>query len=127
MNMFLFVSNDKYELPLAVCDSTTELAECLGLKKTTVSSQMCRAVSGKSKYASRYVRVAFEPEGKHFSGRLLYRIRRLRKMQIQRLAEEMHITVNQLMAWESGKTEPDVGRLLELAEVLGTDADSFFE
>jgi len=36
MTLWLKVTNDKYELPLAVADTKRELAEMLGLKKISI-------------------------------------------------------------------------------------------
>ena len=40
--VYMYVSDDEYELPLAVADSSKELAEILGIKKNTVEVMLCR-------------------------------------------------------------------------------------
>lgn len=39
--LFMATTKDKYELPIAVADSTKELAEMLGMNHKTVSMYMC--------------------------------------------------------------------------------------
>ena len=39
--LYIATTNDRYELPIAVADSTKELAEMLGMKHNTVSIYMC--------------------------------------------------------------------------------------
>lgn len=43
--LFIATTKDKYELPIAVADSTKELAEMLGLEHKTVSMYMCNCNS----------------------------------------------------------------------------------
>lgn len=47
MNLYLAVTADRYELPLAVADSAGELARILGITSNQVSSAVCRQLSGK--------------------------------------------------------------------------------
>ena len=46
MKLFMKTTTDKYELPLAVADSTKELASMLHLTNGSVASAMSRGVSG---------------------------------------------------------------------------------
>ena len=41
--LYIATTKDKYELPIAVADSTKELAEMLGLDHKTVSMYMCES------------------------------------------------------------------------------------
>lgn len=42
MRLYLLVTADKYELPLAVCDSTGEVAEILGRSRGDILSTISR-------------------------------------------------------------------------------------
>lgn len=46
--LFVATTKDKYELPIAVADSTKELAELLGMEHKTVSMYMCKSNSHRS-------------------------------------------------------------------------------
>ena len=127
MNMYIYVSRDRYELPLAVCDSSRELAQFLGLRPETVSSDMSRSRHGKSAYRTRFREVAFEPQGKRFSGQRLQELMEKSSMTRDELACMLQAKRTLVMAWERGKSEPDVGKLLDIADVFGVDADQFFE
>lgn len=54
--LYLLVSSDKYELPLAVADSSEELAEMLGVRRNTIDSIICHARDGRRK-RSKYCKV----------------------------------------------------------------------
>lgn len=58
MTVWLYVTNDKYELPLAVADSLSILARKLGVSTNTIHSAMshCR----KKGYKCRYVKVVID-------------------------------------------------------------------
>lgn len=43
MTLWMKVTMDKYELPLAVADSSRELARCLGVSASTVASVVSNA------------------------------------------------------------------------------------
>ena len=47
--LYLAVTNDKYELPIAVADSASELAKILGIERQTVFVNLCRPAKNKSK------------------------------------------------------------------------------
>ena len=49
MVLWLKVTNDKYELPMAVAESSKELEQMLGLSKRTVSKQVRNAERTKRK------------------------------------------------------------------------------
>ena len=55
MKLYIKVSNDKYELPIAVADSPAELAAALGVKRESILSMLTRQVGG-------YHRVEIEPD-----------------------------------------------------------------
>lgn len=44
--LFLKVTKDKYELPLAVADSQRELARMLGIHQSTIARSLIRAKKG---------------------------------------------------------------------------------
>lgn len=49
MKLYLAVTPDKYELPLAVCDTAEELAKLFGLRKNVVQSAISKNLSGRNK------------------------------------------------------------------------------
>lgn len=58
MHVWLEVTKDKYELPLAISDTARELAEIVGVSKNTILSTRCHAMSGKGKWKnSKYIMV----------------------------------------------------------------------
>lgn len=56
--LYMLVTNDEYELPLAVADSLAEIAKIAGIKKYSVASLISRSISNKKRCP--YVRVEFE-------------------------------------------------------------------
>ena len=60
MTLWMLVTNDKYELPIAVADSAADLARMLGINANTIYSAVCR--TDKLGYWSRYVRVEVEDD-----------------------------------------------------------------
>lgn len=46
MKVYMKVTGDKYELPIAIADSPKELAEMVGVKANSISSQITRAEKG---------------------------------------------------------------------------------
>lgn len=50
MTLYLRVTNDEYELPMAVADSPSELALMLGLKRQTLWSIFSRVRKGEYRY-----------------------------------------------------------------------------
>lgn len=50
MTLYIKVTNDKYELPVAVADSPSELAIMLGLKRQTLWSIFSRIRKGEYRY-----------------------------------------------------------------------------
>lgn len=46
MKVYMKVMADKYELPIAIADSPKELAEMVGVKANSISSQITRAERG---------------------------------------------------------------------------------
>lgn len=54
--VYMKISRDKYELPLAVADTATELARLCGLKPESVMTYMSRVRSGHWK-RSQYIKV----------------------------------------------------------------------
>lgn len=61
MVLYLAVSKDKYELPIAVADGAEELSRMLGLAENTVSTHISLIKSGKLK-RQKYFRVEVEDE-----------------------------------------------------------------
>ena len=55
------ISNDQYELPIAVANSAPELARIVVVKAQTIWQHECRAGKGKLK-RQRFVRVEVEEE-----------------------------------------------------------------
>lgn len=46
--IYMAVDDSELELPIAVADSPAELAKMLGLKRNTISAEICRFKSGKT-------------------------------------------------------------------------------
>jgi hypothetical protein len=46
MSLWIAVETDQYELPLAVCDTRRELAECLGISENSIKSAILRHQDG---------------------------------------------------------------------------------
>lgn len=46
--LYVATTTDKYELPIAVADSTRELANMLGMKRETISMYMCESLAGRN-------------------------------------------------------------------------------
>ncbi len=55
--LFMLVTKDKYELPLAVADTRKELGKMLGVSPVTIANSITRA--RKDGHKSKYVRVEF--------------------------------------------------------------------
>lgn len=55
------ITNDKYELPLAVADTVEELAQMRGVKKDSIYSIMSRFKHGKNNKCQ-YIKVVFDEE-----------------------------------------------------------------
>lgn len=60
-HVYMMVTLDKYELPLAVADTAPELAEMVGVQVQTIYAAICRKKNQKKKIGSRaqtrYVKV----------------------------------------------------------------------
>lgn len=56
MYLWLMVTTDKYELPLAVADSPRELAKLVGVSCQNIKTSIYLAKCGKIKY-SKYIKV----------------------------------------------------------------------
>lgn len=65
MQVWMEISQDKYELPLAVADTAKDLARICGVKLSTVRSSASRAHTGRCGDARfcRFRRVEIESEG----------------------------------------------------------------
>lgn len=61
-SLYLLVSSDKYELPLAVADSIRELSALIGVREDAIRSAMSKA--RKRGNRCRYVKVVIEEEEK---------------------------------------------------------------
>lgn len=60
MYVYMMISNDKLELPLAVADTIRELARLVGTRENCISSAISHAK--KRGYKCRYVKVAIDDE-----------------------------------------------------------------
>lgn len=47
--VWLYISNDKYELPLYIADTATELGKFLGLSRTTIYFSYSKYLNNKAK------------------------------------------------------------------------------
>lgn len=61
MTLWICVSNDKYELPIAVADTAAELARMLGVKHNTILSATCNADAGRTKWC-KYKKVVIDDD-----------------------------------------------------------------
>lgn len=61
MYVYMMVTLDKYQLPLAVADSATELAQIVGANVSTIRTSASHIKSGKIKN-SRFYRVEIEDD-----------------------------------------------------------------
>lgn len=61
-SLYLLISSDKYELPLAVADTTRELSALIGVREDAIRSAMSKA--RKRGNRCRYVKVVIEEEEK---------------------------------------------------------------
>lgn len=62
--VYMMVSRDKYELPMAVADTLKELGGILGVSHTSISHQIRRQEAGTMKRRSKYVKVMIEEDEK---------------------------------------------------------------
>lgn len=60
--VYMKITRDEYELPLAIANSAAELARILGLKPKTVINSMSRARTGR-RHSTQYIRVNVSEEG----------------------------------------------------------------
>ncbi len=61
MKVYMEVTQDEYELPLAIADSPTELARICGTSSTNVRSAVCRWKSGEH-VRSRFIVVEIDED-----------------------------------------------------------------
>lgn len=47
--VYMYISQDKYQLPLAVASSSHELADILGVSQVAISSYICHSKRNKNK------------------------------------------------------------------------------
>lgn len=58
--VYMMVSNDKYELPLVVADSVSELARVVGVAPVTISSAICHSKQRRGRSIYKKVRIMEE-------------------------------------------------------------------
>lgn len=61
MNLYLAVTPDKYELPIAVRDNPTDLGNIFGVTRTTVSTSIHKNSPGK-RSGVKFIRVEVDDE-----------------------------------------------------------------
>jgi hypothetical protein len=61
VKLYLLVTQDEFELPLAVADTQTELARMVGVSHRTIASTLCKYRKGEYKSA-RFREVEVEDE-----------------------------------------------------------------
>lgn len=61
MKLYICVTSDKYELPIAVAESKKELARMLGVTTNTVAESLSRVRQGSAKW-SKYKEVEADDE-----------------------------------------------------------------
>lgn len=62
--VYMKITRDEYELPLAIANSAAELARILGVEPKTVINCMSRARTGR-RHSTQYIRVDVGEERKH--------------------------------------------------------------
>ena len=62
MYVWMKVSKDEYELPLAVADSLAELAKMLNVSRYTIASSYCRYARGEKWSCYRKIEIEDEKE-----------------------------------------------------------------
>ena len=124
MNLYLYVTNDKYELPLAIADTPTELARMLGLKKNTIHELLSRERHGKS--TCRVREIDMNMDGKCFSGEVLRKYRQNRGISTHKMSEIMGVAQSTIVNWEHGVSEPHAGQMFTLADFFEIESDEFF-
>lgn len=63
MTLYLKVTADKYELPVAVADSASELANMLGLRRDSMWAVFSKIRKGETRHYKEYKIVEVEDEG----------------------------------------------------------------
>ncbi|MBQ0113293.1 MAG: hypothetical protein KBT03_09210 [Bacteroidales bacterium] len=58
--LWLLVTTDKYELPLAVCDTAMELARIVGTSENTIYSAVCHFNKNRKIKTCRYRKVVID-------------------------------------------------------------------
>lgn len=58
MTLFMEITKDRYELPVAVAESASELAR---LRRTSLSA-VCHSINGEHKKRHKYIKVEIEDE-----------------------------------------------------------------
>lgn len=61
MNVWMQITKDKYELPVAVANTANELAEIVGVDVNSIRSAVSRQKTGKRKFA-KYIKVVVEDD-----------------------------------------------------------------
>lgn len=59
INVYMAVTTDKYELPIAVADTVKELSELTGTSKNAISSAICKKKSGRIS-GKKFIRVEID-------------------------------------------------------------------
>lgn len=62
--VYMAVTNDKYELPLAIGDNMSDIARTMGVDRSCVCKQIKGAVKGKYKKRFKFVRVYVEDDSR---------------------------------------------------------------
>lgn len=59
INVYMAVTTDKYELPIAVADTVKELSELTGTSTNAISSAICKKKSGRLS-GKKFIRVEID-------------------------------------------------------------------
>lgn len=60
--LWLWVTQDKYSLPLAVADSGSQLARMCGVRPNSIARYLCLSKEGKTCSRPRYIKVEVDDE-----------------------------------------------------------------
>lgn len=119
MTVYMYVTNDIYELSLAVADTQRELCRMLGYSESYFAETLCRY-----KDKCRFKAVKIEP-GQFHLDKLSELIRKEFRNESE-FMERMGISYGCLQRWKKGM-EPYAAHIWKMADYFGVDVEYFFQ